>query len=62
MSAGDGREAPDDWLDEASLWSELSMALSAELRAPASDELIVPAETSDASSFWSLSSGDWNWG
>jgi hypothetical protein len=61
MSAGEGREDPEAWPDCASLCNALLMSLSAELKAPWSDELIVPAETSDASSFWSRSNGDWNW-
>jgi hypothetical protein len=45
MSDGEGR--PED--DEASLCNWLLMLLSAELKALSSDELMVPADTSDVS-------------
>ena len=56
MSDGDG--GVDE--DEASLCNSLLMLLSAELNALSSDELMVPADTSDVSSFWSMLNGeDW---
>jgi hypothetical protein len=52
----DGEGGPDE--DEASLCNSLLMLLSAELNALSSDELIVPADTSDVSWFCSMVKGD----
>jgi hypothetical protein len=52
----DGEGGPDD--DEASLCRSLLMVLIAELNALSSDELIVPAETSEVSLFCSMVKGD----
>lgn len=51
---GDG--GPEE--DDASLCSSLLMEVSAELNALSSDELMVPADTSDVSSFCSMVKGD----
>ena len=45
----DGEGGPDE--DDASLCRSLLMVLSAELNALSSEELMVPADTSDVSSF-----------
>jgi hypothetical protein len=52
----DGEGGPDE--DEASLCRSLLMVLSAEFNALSSDELMVPAETSEVSSFCSMVKGD----
>jgi hypothetical protein len=52
----DGDGGPDE--DEASLCNSLLMLLSAELNALSSDELMVPADTSDVSAFWSTLNGE----
>jgi hypothetical protein len=57
MSDGDG--GVDE--DEASLCNSLLMLLSAELNALSSDELMVPADTSDVSSLWSILNGEGCW-
>jgi hypothetical protein len=57
ISDGDGGDDEED--EEASLCNALLMLVSAVLSALSSDELIVPSDTSDVSSFSSMSKGDW---
>lgn len=52
----DGEGGPEE--DEASLCNSLLMLLSAELKALSSDELMVPLDTSDVSSFCSMLKGE----
>lgn len=55
MSDGEGGVDEDD----ASLCSSLLMMLSAELNALSSDELMVPEDTSEVSSFCSMLKGEY---
>ena len=57
-SEGAWRDEPLPSLDGAWLFKAASIVLSALLSAVWSDELIVPADTSDASSLYKRSSGE----